>query len=66
MKVTTIINGTTSLVLTPENDLEKEILKKLKDGTVSMIADNNAILNHNVSGSLLLRNEKFEGKEGGK
>lgn len=58
MKVTTIVNGTTQLVLTPENDLEKEIVKLLNGATAMVVSDNNNILGNNIGGSLLLRKEK--------
>lgn len=55
MKIITITNGVTQLILLPENDLEKEIVKKVNGGTASLIADNNSVLNTNVSGGLLIR-----------
>ena len=55
MKVTTIVNGTTQLVLTPENDLEKEIVKLLNGATAMVVSDNNNILGNNIGGRLLFR-----------
>lgn len=55
MKVTIIKNGILQMVLTPEDELEKEVIKKLNGGTVQVIADNNTILNNNVGGGLLIK-----------
>lgn len=61
MKVTTVINGVTSLVLTPENDLEKEVIKQLNGAKCTIVTDGNSILNNNIAGSLMLRTEKDSG-----
>ncbi len=60
MKITSIINGSTQLIITPENDLEKEILKKLNGGSATLVSDNNSILNNSVAGGLLIREPKEE------
>lgn len=65
MKITSIINGTIQLVLTPENDLEKEIVKQLNGAAATLVSSNNSILNNSIEGSLLLRmTEKNAGGKG--
>lgn len=62
MKLTSIINGITQLILTPENDLEKEIIKQLNGAKATVVSDGNSILQNNIGGSLLLKmdNEKIK------
>jgi len=58
MKLTSVINGSIQLVIIPENDIEKEILKRVNGCTAVLISDNNSILNQPVSGALLIKEEK--------
>jgi hypothetical protein len=58
MKVLTLLNGTIQLVLVPETDLEKEVVKQLNGASATLVSDNNNILNHNVGGGLLIKTEK--------
>ncbi len=60
MKITSIVNGSTQLVIVPENDLEKEILKKLNGGSAVIISENNSILANNVAGGLLIKEASKE------
>jgi hypothetical protein len=54
MEVTFVINGTVKLVLTPSNDEEKSLLKKLQGGSCSLVTDNVNILNKSISGALII------------
>ena len=56
MKVTTIINGTTSLILTPENPVETEILKQLNGAQAQLMTNNIKVLQNTVDGGLLISN----------
>lgn len=60
MKVLTVTNGTTQLVLVPDSELEKELIKELVGATASGISDGHSILGHNVNGGLLIKREKVE------
>lgn len=54
MKVTTIVNGKICLILTPENTLETEILKKLNGASATVINTKTTVLQNSVEGGLLI------------
>lgn len=63
MKVTTIINGQVSLILTPETPVEQEILKQLNGAGAKLIASNVKVLQNTVDGGLLITPEPKTGRD---
>lgn len=57
MKVTMIKNGKISLILTPEDTLETEILKQLGGGKAQIISSKVTVLQNSVEGGLLITND---------
>lgn len=56
MKTTIILNeGNTSIILSPENELEKFAIKELSGGDATLIASGNSILQNNVEGALMIK-----------
>ncbi len=55
MKVFFLKNGTSQLILLPEDDMEKEFVKQLNGASVTSITDGNNILGQNVNGGLLVK-----------
>lgn len=64
MKVTLVMNGHISLVIQPENSLEKEVVKKLNGGKVQLVASGVNVLQNNIEGSLLVTSDSAPSKEG--
>jgi hypothetical protein len=57
MKSITVLNGKISLVLTPENAMEEEIIKQLNGGEAKLIAGSINILGQSVTGGLLISSD---------
>lgn len=56
-------NNSTALILIPETELEKNVVKEIGGGSnseVRTIASGNSILQQNVEGGLLISNKKKE------
>jgi len=62
MTVTTIINGTIKIVLTPETDVEKTVLAQFRSGAISMekATENYIVANKPLPDSVILTNVKEE------
>lgn len=58
MKVTTIINGKTCLILVPETKVEEEVIKVLNGGKAQVIAQNVNVLQNSVGGGLLISSDQ--------
>ena len=56
MKVDTLINGHITVILTPENDAEKEILKALvkQDNHISELRSTVTILSKSISNGIMI------------
>jgi len=56
MKVDTLLNGHITLILTPENDAEKEILKALvkQDNQISELRSTVTVLSKSISNGIMI------------
>lgn len=60
MKVTTVINGDTQLVLHPENELEEDIIKRMHGATLSLVADNMQLIGKSLKNCAILSSSQRE------
>jgi hypothetical protein len=59
MKTTIVLEeGNISIVLYPENEMEKFAIKELSGGSASLIASGNSILQNSVEGALMIKKIK--------
>lgn len=61
MKVHSIVNGSLSIVLEPENTVEEEILKALtkQKSVIREVRNQVVVLNKNIKGSVLIGKENM-------
>jgi uncharacterized protein YlzI (FlbEa/FlbD family) len=57
MKVTLILNGKHSMILTPETAVETEFLKQMPGATIQLVASKMNVLQNSIEGSLLISND---------
>lgn len=60
IKGITVSNGKTRLILVPENDVDKEVLKILDGATCKLITDNVKVFDQNVTAGLLIESTTRE------
>lgn len=56
MKTTIILSdGATSIILTPESEIEKQAVKDLSGGQATLITSGNSIFQNNIEGALMIK-----------